>query len=396
MLFQFLLFLGIGIIAGVFTGLIPGIHINLIGVLLIAISTKLFFHLNPLYLIVFMTSMAITHTFLDFIPSVFLGCPDTDTELSLLPGHKFLKKGLGYAAVALTAYGSLAAVFLLIIITFPSIIILKQTSSWINSFIPYFLIFILALMVFLEKNKINAIKVIFLTGLLGLSVLNLKANQPLFPLLTGLFGGSSLLISIKAKIKIPNQKIINPKTKILKPLAGAIISAPLCSFFPGLGSGQAAVIGNTLTKNQQKEFLVLIGATNTLVMGFSFISLYAISKTRTGTALAIQKIIQNSPLTKELLILIVVTSFIAGIISFFLTLKIAKIFSKKVPSINYTLLSLATFLILLLMVFAISKLIGIIIFLVSTATGIYCIFQKIKRTHMMACLLIPTIIFYLF
>ena len=30
--------------------------------------------------------MAITHTFVDFIPSVFLGCPDTDTELSI--GHK--------------------------------------------------------------------------------------------------------------------------------------------------------------------------------------------------------------------------------------------------------------------------------------------------------------------
>ena len=32
-------------------------------------------------------------TFIDFIPSIFLGCPDTDTELSILPGHELLKKG---------------------------------------------------------------------------------------------------------------------------------------------------------------------------------------------------------------------------------------------------------------------------------------------------------------
>ena len=92
MLLQILLFLFAGIFAGTITGLIPGIHINLIGVFLISLSTSLFISINPVFLIVFIASMAITHTFVDFIPSVFLGCPDTDTELSILPGHELLKK----------------------------------------------------------------------------------------------------------------------------------------------------------------------------------------------------------------------------------------------------------------------------------------------------------------
>ncbi|MFC1682504.1 tripartite tricarboxylate transporter permease, partial [Nanoarchaeota archaeon] len=107
MLFQLLIYLLIGILFGTLTGLIPGIHINLIGIFLVSLSISTFTSINPIYLIVFITSMAITHTFVDFIPSIFLGCPDTDTELSVLPGHELLKKGQGYQAVVLSAYGSL-------------------------------------------------------------------------------------------------------------------------------------------------------------------------------------------------------------------------------------------------------------------------------------------------
>jgi putative membrane protein len=54
--------------------------------------------------------MSITHTFIDFIPSIFLGAPDEDTGLSTLPGHEFLLKGQGYYAVKLTVIGSAIAI----------------------------------------------------------------------------------------------------------------------------------------------------------------------------------------------------------------------------------------------------------------------------------------------
>jgi putative membrane protein len=97
-----------GILSGTFTGLIPGIHINLIGTLLVGFSTTLFSGINPIYFVVFIVAMAITHTFVDFIPSIFLGCPDTETELSILPGHQLLKEGKGYEAVMLSIYGGLS------------------------------------------------------------------------------------------------------------------------------------------------------------------------------------------------------------------------------------------------------------------------------------------------
>ena len=395
MIIQIILFLFLGIMFGTLTGLIPGIHINLVGIAIVSLASSIFYSLNSIYLIIFITAMAITHTFLDFIPSIFLGCPDTDTELSILPGHQLLKKGHGYQAILLTAYGSLAAIFILILIAFPSILIISKTYNTLSKFIPYFLILISLTLIFLENKKSKAILVFSITGLLGWSVLNFPSlNQPLFPLLTGLFGSSMLLKSIKNKIIIPKQIIEKPQTNLIKPILGAIIASPLCSFLPGLGSGQAAIIGKTISlkKENQKGFLVLLGATNTLVMGFSFISLYIISKTRTGAAIAIQKVAPK--ITPQILILILFITLITGIISFFLTDFLAKFFSIKISKFNYTKISTTTLILLIIIVFLISGFLGIFILIISTLTGIYCISLGVRRTNMMGCLLIPTILFY--
>tara|TARA_Y100000310_G_scaffold167546_3_gene167456 strand:- start:8518 stop:9708 length:1191 start_codon:yes stop_codon:yes gene_type:complete len=395
MLIEIILSLFIGILFGTFTGLTPGIHINLIGAFLISLSVTTFYSINPLYLIVFIASMAITHTFVDFIPSIFLGCPDTDTELSILPGHELLKKGQGYEAIILTAYGSLAAVFILILISFPSILLISVVYDSIKFLIPYVLILVSAILVFSEKKKFSALFVFLLAGFLGLSVLNMAENSEKFllPLLTGLFGSSMLLISIKNKTQIPKQKITTSKTNLFRPLYGAVIASPICSFLPGLGSGQAAIIGNSLSRTNKKGFLVLVGATNTLVMGFSFISLYVISRTRTGAAATIQNIIGN--MSWEILVLILTIVLFSGVISFFLTKFLANLFSKNIKKINYTLISSATLLLLIIVVFLVSGFIGLVILIASTFTGIYSISLGVRRTNMMGVLLIPTILVYL-
>jgi len=395
MLIQILLFLLLGIIAGTFTGLIPGIHVNLIGIFLISLaSTNFFLAFNKIYFVVFIVAMAITHTFIDFIPSIFLGCPDTDTELSILPGHELLKKGQGYKAIVLTCYGSLAAIIIFILLIIPSIIIFPIINELIKNIIPYILIGTSIILILIERKKLSALFIFLLTGALGFCVLNLNSiNQPLLPLLSGLFGSSMLINTIKNKTQIPPQEIVKPKIKIIRPLLGSIIASPLCGFLPGLGSGQAAIIGNIISKTNKEGFLFLIGATNTLVMGFSFIFLYLTSKTRTGAAVAIKEIIEIVSLKELIIILFIIP--ISGIISFYITIFFAKIFSKKITKINYTYLSIITLIILFITIFLISNFLGIIIFIISTITGIYCINTNIKRTNMMGCLLIPTILYYL-
>src|SRR3989344_6875585 len=219
MLLEIILFLFIGIFLGIFTGLAPGIHINLVGAILVSLSTSIFSSLNVIYLVVFIVAMAITHTFVDFIPSIFLGAPEDGTELSVLPGHEMLKKGFGYEAIMLTNYGSVVAVFIVLLVAIPSVFFLPKIYGLIERIIPYILILVSLFMIFSEKKKISAFLVFVLCGILGFIVLNAEnLNQPLLPLLSGLFGASSLLISIKSKTEIPQQIITNPSGKFYRPV----------------------------------------------------------------------------------------------------------------------------------------------------------------------------------
>jgi len=382
----------IGVFAGTITGLVPGIHINLVGTALVTLSATAFAVVNPIYLICFIAAMAITHTFIDFIPSIFLGCPDTDTQLSVLPGHELLKEGKGYEAVMLTARGGIFAIFLFLLLSFPLAFIFSKIYSLIHSLMFWILLATSFILIFTEKKKLTALFVFVISGLLGLCVLNSSVKEPLLPLLTGLFGSSLLVVSIKNKIQIPSQEITAPKSKMLKPLIGAIIASPLCGFLPGLGSGQAAILGNSVSRTDKKGFLSLIGATNILVMGLSFVSLYAISKTRTGAAAAIQQIIGT--LSWKLLLIIMLVVLLSGIASFFLTKILTRFFANKIKNVNYSALSIFTLVFLLIITCIVSGLLGVIVLNASTLTGIYCNSLSVKKTHMMGCLLIPTLLFY--
>ena len=394
MLIQIILALLLGLTAGAFTGLVPGIHINLVGVILVSLSVSAFADVNSVYFTVFIVAMAITHTFVDFIPSIFLGAPEDGTELSVLPGHEMLKKGFGYEAIMLTNYGSIIAVFIVLLAAIPSVFFLPKIYGLIERIIPYILILVSLFMIFSEKKKISAFLVFVLCGILGLIVLNTEnLNQPLLPLLSGLFGASSLLISIKSKTEIPKQIITNPSGKFYRPVFISFISSYVCGFLPGVGSGQAAAIGSNISKTNTREFLVMLGATNTLVMGFSFLALYSISKTRTGAAAAISDIVGQP--SWKILALILAVIIISGTISFFIVKFLAEFFSKNIYEINYTKLSMLTLAILFLIVAVISGFLGLIIFTISSLTGIYCISLEVRRTNMMSCLLLPTIILYL-
>ena len=209
---QEILALIVGLIAGTLTGLFPGIHVNLVSVFLLSISPKLLNYTSPLTLVIFIVSMTITHSFLDFIPSIFLGAPDEDSFLSILPGHELLKNGKGYEAVILTLYGSLAAPIIILIFIPIFIFILPKTYQIITPLIPFLLIFISLFLIFREDNFISSLVIFILAGLLGLVTFNLPIKQPLLPLLTGLFGSSALIISLKNKSKtIVKQKIIELK-----------------------------------------------------------------------------------------------------------------------------------------------------------------------------------------
>jgi len=409
----------LGVLIGTITGLVPGIHINLIAVMLLGASAALLNIANPLTITIFIVAMAITHTFIDYIPSIFLGAPDEDSFLSVLPGHQLLLKGRAYFAIIFTLYGSLAALLIILIFTPIFMYVLPHVYPYIQNLMWLILLVVSVYLIISESGldkksfilnynkKTWALIIFLLAGFLGIATLNLNIKEPLLPLLTGLFGASSLIISIKHKTKIPEQRISKlkeiklKKKSIIRGLIGSIIASPFTAFLPGLGASQAAVIGKSAAKiEDQREFLFLLGAINTIVMGLSFITFYSVSKTRTGAAVAVSKLIPE--LTLSNLIYIIIAIILAGIIAAIITIYISKLISKYIHKINYQKISINIIILLVFLVFILSDFfniiggfIGLLIFITATFLGILTIQLGIKRMHLMGCLIIPTILFYL-
>ncbi len=408
MLIELSLALLLGVLAGTFTGLAPGIHINLIASLLLLSRP------NPskdllLPFSIFIIAMSITHTFIDFIPSIFLGAPEEDTFLSILPGHELLRDGRGQEAVTLTLYGALSAMPLIIIISPLYLFALPSFYLELKSFLPFILIFISIYIILREKDILLSSITFLLSGFLGYASFNIPIKEPLFPLLTGLFGLSSLFISLNEKNSPVKQEILPLKKISLTSqekrngFLAALISTPLCSFLPGIGSSHAATLGSEIITQSKKSFLFLTGIVGTTVMALSFITLIAINKSRSGTASAIQDLIPN---LSPHLPLIFLTIIISAIFAFIIGTYLAKLFAKFINNINYRSLTLVIIYLLIALnvnfaIFSyfdnlISFFLHMLVLTSATTLGLFCILSGAKRIQLMGALILPTIIFYLF
>lgn len=385
----------LGTAAGIFTGLIPGIHIDLVAVIIIpfAITSKI----PPNLFVVFIISMAITHTFVDFIPSIFLGAPSEDTALSTLPGHELLLRGEGHRALQLTLIGSTIATSSLIIIIPLFIFIIPKIFPTIQKMMGFILIWTAILLIYNDKhNKIKATTIFILSGFLGIASLNLNINQPLIPLFAGLFGASTITYSIKTKTILPKQeikKLFIQKKQIIKPTISSIIVSPICSLLPGIGSSQAAIIASEFSgKTTREQFLILLGSINTTVMAVSFLTLILFKKSRSGAAYAISQITRIATINLSTTIL---TIIISSLIAIPITLQLSKIAAKNIHKIPYTKISITTLIFLSIIITIFTGLIGFFVFIISTALGITCIEFGTKRSFLMGAILVPTILFYL-
>jgi putative membrane protein len=397
MIEQILIALIIGIIAGTITGLIPGIHINLVATLLFINSAFFLGFTEPIILAVFIVSMTITHTFIDFLPSIFLGAPDEDTALSVLPGHRMLLKGQGYEAIKLTTIGCFLGIFISIILAVIFIFTAPLFYPFLVKIMAFLLIALSLFLILKEDKKFFALIIFLLAGILGFATLNLAViKQPLYPLFTGLFGTSLLLISFFQDTKIPKQIIKKTKTdkkEIANALGLSIISSSLVSFLPGVGSAQAAVIASSLKKIKEKTFLILLGAINTITLLLSFVALYAIKKPRTGVAVFVGKFLPEINLGQLWLLLLI--ALIVGAIVFPINLFLAKKFTKLIEKVNYKWLCFSILLFLIILTPIISGWLAFIVLVTATFLGIFCSLIGVKKIFLMGSLILPVIIWYL-
>ena len=384
-----------GVAFGIITGLAPGIHINLVATAILSLMPLVM--LNPLFAVIIIISIAVTHIFLDFIPSTFLGVPTADNSLSLLPSQELLLQGKSYESIFLSVVGCLLGIVLIMIFTPFLVLVTKPIYTSITNFIPYILIFSLLFLLFKEKNRIWAAIIIILSGILGIFSFKLSVNEILFPMFSGLFGISSLIVSINYNAILPEQfisKIELNKFKTMTIAVKGFLASLLVGFLPGMGSAQASMIATSFSKdNERKDYIILVSSINSIVLVMAIIALFTINKARNGAIAIISEMFGIISIYHFILFISLVL-FISGIAAI-ITISISKMFMNVIKKINYKKLSCFIIFLIAVLVLIISGLTGFLVLIVASAIGLMPILKKVSRNSLMASLIIPIIIYYL-
>ncbi len=535
----------VGTALGVITGLTPGIHVNLVATSFVALHAQLTTLVTflvgwaePTYADILLLiccviiANAVSHTFLDYIPSVFLGAPDADTALSVLPGHRMLLKGRGYEAVLLSAFGSLVALFFFLCLMFPARYLMGsplhvyEKLSWS---IPLILVTVVALLIVSERTrmerckpmlrctsggilrderefqqmrelvgagtgtpsshhfwkavvvegtilrrksrfallsngngsvrlefespcrlkegdkayvagivepspsyrqalltKIWALGVFLVSGLLGYIVLSTglfgtnwfpfpslvidKSSVGLFPLFTGLFGLSTLILSLARNTGIPEQCVEISEGELFRGrfssgLKGAVAGC-VAGWFPGISNATATVIAKMLDDRDKKDdserdFIVAVSAVNTSSCFFTLLALFVLLRARSGVMNAMISELGDAlvPWTEiELVPLAMATLLLSGVIAacvgFILTKKIGRRFALACSDLDYRKLVYTIMILLVGMVFLLSGILGLVIAFLATCLGMIPPLVGVKRVHLMGCLIFPLIILF--
>jgi len=521
-----LVFTFLGIMLGTLTGLIPGLHVNNVALIMIAASPAIFasllfltdhgveYSFIPILVAAVILATSITHTFLDFIPSTFLGAPEGETALAVLPAHAMVLEGKGYQAVYLSALGSLGAMVFAFIMIVPFRFIIGPPINgydYLKEVMVFVLIGIVVLLIFTETKKVSYRKVFvgagvpnereddlggnggrkscvpeilmkdltygekvmitgevvrcdggisldikdgsgtahvliiernndikkgesmtfegvlekregtysrtlglcqaalffLMCGAFGWLMIDVHVSSPvglpatvLFPALSGLFGLATLVESVRQNPTIPIQEISIPKVDrmdTVKSVGSGSFFGSIVGFLPGLSAGVATVVAMVFRKDPKKEqVIVTLSSINTANAFFVLVALFLILRPRSGAAIAIDQLIAvqrwDGILLPQGLAYLLFSALLAGTIAFFLTIGIGKVFARTFTKFPYRTLVLIIIATIISMVFAFTGPMGLFILAISTSIGMIPPAIGIRRSHGMAVLLVPVIV----
>src|SRR5690242_5085466 len=292
----------------------------------------------------FLVGVALGHAFTDEIPAVFLGAPDPDTALSVLPGHRLLHAGLGGAAVRAAAVGSALGVAF----SLPFVPLLAALMGPPANFyhaaapvIPWLLVAVAGSLCFSEpgrpahgfsrgRARLVAVGLLLLSGALGELVvfeglpvpnaypLGAPSSAPsgaMLALFAGLFGLPTLLIAARggrADLSSPTGgvSIVLGRKRLAANAAAGTAAGAVVGWLPGVGSAQAAALatfardrlrrlrgggrGRRDTPENAAEFLVMQSAVAAANLVFNLVALFSLLRIRSGAMAAVAQVGQSS------------------------------------------------------------------------------------------------------
>jgi len=423
-----LLFSLTGFVIGVFTALIPGMHVNTVSLMMVSFQfpfliisdiMKVDDYVMPLLVSSSIISVYIAHTFVNIIPATFLGVPEEGVALTMLPAHSLLVKGRGYEAIYLSAMGSFFSAVVTILLMFPLKFLLSDPVNLyasLKDIMVWIIIAVISVMILTEKSPkamLISSTILLLSGIYGLIVLDLSLESPfglpsssLFPSFTGLFGLSTLLSSVLSKTRMVEQELHEPVLLKADKLSGIVsvitgsLSGILVSIIPGVTTAIGTVIALvTRGETDEKQAIITLSSVNTAVSIATIFNLFIIGKTRSGVAIVVRNLIGTETwkgiFPPYSLLCLLIPVVVSASLSLPVTCYIGRFLSEKIGKINYQKITWVGISLVIILVFIFSGFVGLLILFTGASIGLLPIFTGVRRSSCMGVLLIPLLIHFL-
>jgi len=356
----------IGILFGMVTAFLPGVHINTFVFLFSSVLTSE----STLIGIGLFSVVGI-------LPSIFIGVPDADTIGSFFPIQRFMAEGGLRKGIFLIILSSILSALLssLLINIFPTMVV--DSYFLIQSIIPFILAFFIGYNIFTGSWGDRV--VIILSSVFGFILFNLPTEDVLLPTFAGLFAIPFLLASFNKETTFPRQ--IKQKTQF--PIVFVLIGIVLGIFaavLPAVSSpAQLAVVATPFIQSSE-AFLVLSTAILVSKHFFALSMKTDLGKPRIGAYNFIE--------IPEFGWLFLLFGVIVGAFILYIILnKITKIQIKrnKIQLISSILIAYLFFL-----TFIFHEWIGLIILICATSLGLLSNTLNSKKTNLMNVIIGPT------
>ncbi len=407
----------LGTLSGVVTGLIPGIHVNTVTALVLAGCAALGSDYS--ILLAFVCALAVSHTFFDVVPGLFLGVPGDET-FALLPGHRLVKKGQGQSALRFSIVGSSIGLMIGIVLVLVLVGLDKgavdETEQRLGSSMFFILAGVSAVLIVTDRRRLWSLFTFLTSGLFGLFVFAspLIAGGPaaavnaLFPALAGLFGVAGLLFAVSTSdddsvaplfdgrpVRIDGRTVAWPGVR--GGLAGMVVG-----LLPGLGSANAATLllllerwfGRRGTDDEHdRAYLVTTSSLNTAEALFAIAALYLIDKSRSGASIAVEQILGGNIADTDLLRIVGLMAG-AGLVAFLILWRFGRQFALRFHTVDHAGINWGVIVFLVILTGCLLGLGGLTVLVAATAVGSVPLYFGVRRAQLMGFFLVPVMLFY--
>lgn len=400
---------------GLFSGLVPGIHVNTLAAMLVtaypAISASLAGQVSvedvPLVVSCCIVAASVVHSFVDFVPSVFIGAPDGEDAVSVLPGHRLLLKGRGMEAVRAAAIGSLIGASASILTAVPlQWLLLNGLEEPLESMTVVVLAVVSFMLVANEwRNGSGAwgLAAFLVSGMLGLACMTLPIDTTgvlgegsiMLPLLTGLFG-IPVLLSTSSGTVVPPQtdRTMDP----VGPLPGikGVLMGTIAGWFPGMtATVGASVSAAVFPEKDPARFISTVASIGTVTSILSLVVLSVSGNGRSGTALAIGEIAGGGlgGFMSPWFLMLLLSAAVASALGYLATIWSGKAMSRLASRIRPGPMSRAVIVLLTAIVLLLTGPVGVLMMAASTVVGLIPGACGTSRIVLCGCLIFPVLLF---